>query len=295
MTPGIHRIPMADYLADPCDVPSLNSGTAHRLIVESPLHAYHQHSRLGGRGSDQSLAADVGTWAHDLLLGGEKKLCVIKPEEYPSKDGKAPDGWTNPSIRAARDKARSNGLTPLLPWDAAVPRKMVIAAKEFLATSEIAGVLDAGEGELTVIAEDSGAILRTRPDWLNLDMGISLSFKTTKAKVEPDAFDRMAKSMGYWFSTTFYERCLSAAGHPGVKHYVLAQEQAFPHACSLFLLSPEKFAVELDRVQEAIELWTQCISTNRWPGYSGRAHVVEAKPWELEGGEVEVSWAGAKA
>lgn len=298
---GIHRIPMATYLADPCEGPSLNSGTAHRLLAETPLHAYHQHPRLGSRASANSRASDVGTVAHDMFLCGEGKICSIEPSDYRSKptkenpEGAIPIGWTNGAIKEARDLARANGLTPVLAAEYGAAKRMADAARAFVATSEIAGVLDSGEGELTVIAEDGGAILRTRPDWLNLDMGISLSFKTTQAKVEPDAFDRMARSMGYWFSTAFYERCLSAAGHPGVRHYVLAQEQAFPHACSLFLLSPEKFAVELDRVQEAIDLWTQCLSTNRWPGYSGRAHVIEAKPWELEGGEVSVAWAGSKA
>lgn len=298
---GIHRIPMATYLADPCEGPSLNSGTAHRLIAESPLHAFHQHPRLGGRHSEFSRASDIGTVSHDLLLGGEGKICSIEPSDYRSKptkecpEGSVPIGWTNAAIKDARDTARSNGLTPVLAAEYGAAKRMANVARDYIAGSEIAGVLDSGEGELTVIAETGDAILRTRPDWLNLDMGISLSFKTTQAKVAPDAFDRMARSMGYWFSTAFYERCLSAAGHPGVRHYVLAQEQAFPHACGLYLLSPEKFAIELDRVEEAIHLWSQCLKSGRWPGYSSRAHVVEAKPWELEGGEVEVSWAGAKA
>ncbi|HEU6455940.1 MAG TPA: PD-(D/E)XK nuclease-like domain-containing protein [Roseateles sp.] len=298
---GIHRIPMAAYLADPCGVPSLNSGTAHRLIVETPMHAYHQHPRLGGRPSEYTKASDIGTVSHDMLLGGEGKICSIERSDYrsaPTKenpDGAIPIGWTNNAIKAARDKARANGLTPILAEEYGAAKRMADAARAFIAYSEIADVFDAGESELTVIAQEGKTFLRTRPDWLNLDAGISLSFKTTQAKVEPEAFDRMARSMGYWFSTAFYERCLSSAGHPGVRHYVLAQEQTFPYACSLFRLSPDKFALELDRVNDAIELWGQCMESGRWPGYSGRAHVIEAKPWELEGGEVEVSWAGSKA
>ena len=35
------------YLADPCATPSLNQSTAHVMLTKSPLHAWHQHPRLG--------------------------------------------------------------------------------------------------------------------------------------------------------------------------------------------------------------------------------------------------------
>lgn len=291
---GIHRIPMADYLADPCERPSLSSGAAFRLLNESPLHAWHQHPRLGGRVSPPSDAADVGSIAHDLLLGGEGKICEIDRNDYPSapvkkgEPGKVPTGWTNGAIRLARDTARANGLIPILKEDVIGIRAMVKAAREFVADSEIAGVFDAGESELTVISNDSsGAILRTRPDWLNLDAGISLSFKTSKASVHPNHFPRLMQSMGYGFADRFYARALKAHTRMHIRQIILAQQQQFPYACALYELSPEKADLEAAEVERAINLWQQCIESDSWPGYGGRIHIVEPKPWETIG-EIQV-------
>jgi hypothetical protein len=298
MTPGIHRLTMAEYLADPCPVPSLSSGCAFRLLSESPMHAWHSHPRLGGRPSSMSPAADTGTTAHDLLLGGDGKICEINPADYPSKEGAVPVGWTNNAIRAARDAARSNGLTPMLASELVSVRGMVRAARAFVADSEIAGVFDLGESELTVISQEGDTWLRTRPDWLNLDMGISLSFKTTKAKVHPEAFSRMADSMGYWFALAFYERALLSVLEADVawrlqkpwklRHIILAQEQTYPYACALFEPSPAKAAIERSQVDRAIRLWAKCIAEKKWPAYGPRIHHVEPKPWDLAAEEARL-------
>lgn len=290
---GISRIPMAMYLADPCPVPSLSSGCAFRLLNESPLHAWHSHPRLGGRARDFSSTADTGTTAHDMLLGGEGKICEIRLEDYPSKDGAIPIGWTNNAIRAARDKARENGLTPMLSGELVGVRTMVNAARDFVAKSAIAGVFDSGESELTVIAHDGETILRTRPDWLNLKMGINLSYKTTKGKVSADKFTRMIDGEGYGFALMFYERALLRAVPESerprtVRHIILAQEQAAPYACALYELSPAKAAIERSQVDRAIRLWANCLADNRWPGYPTSVVQIEPKPWDLAAEEARL-------
>lgn len=294
MKPGVHIVSMLDYIADPCEIPSLSSGVAFRLVNESPLHAYHSHPRLGGRPATLSTTADTGTIAHDLLLGGEGKICEIDPAEYrskPTKDspqGNVPVGWTNDAIRAARDLARSNGLTPMLREDLIAVRAMVKAAREFIAASELPNMLEDGAPELTVISHDGTTILRTRPDWLNLRDGISLSYKTTKASAHPEQFRRIVSSMGYDFGLMFYERALRGAvdGWSG-RHIMMAQEQTFPYACSLFELSPDKAELERANVERAINLWSECMESGVWHGYGARVHPIEPRAWELPSIEVE--------
>lgn len=291
MKPGIYTFSMAEYLADPCDVPSLNSGTAFRMINESPNLAWHQHPKLGGHASAPSDAADTGSTAHDLLLGGEGKICEIDPALYPAKTtGEIPKGWTNAAIREARDDAREKGLIPMLKPDLLGVRAMVKVAREFVADSEIASVFEAGAGEQTVIGREGDVLLRTRPDWLNLRAGVSLSYKTTKASVAPARFKRISESQGYFFALEFYRRALKSAGHAGVRHVILAQEQDFPYACSLIELSPAKAELVRLDVERAINLWRQCLKEDRWPGYGGRVHVIEPEPWELIG-ETEIEYA----
>ncbi len=47
---GIHlSVPSAVYFADPAAQPSLTQSIAKILIEKSPLHAWHEHPRLGGK------------------------------------------------------------------------------------------------------------------------------------------------------------------------------------------------------------------------------------------------------
>jgi hypothetical protein len=284
---------MAEYVADPCPKPSLSSGCAFRLLNESPLHAWHYHPRLGGRASAPSDASEAGTTAHDMLLGGEGRICEIRPEDYRSKptkddpEGSIPKGWTNLAIRTARDTARANGLTPMLAGDLIAVRTMVKAAREFIAGSEIAGIFDSGASELTVIANEGDLWMRCRPDWLTDD--ICLSYKTSKADIAPRPFRRLMASMGYDFSLAFYDRVLRSV-EPGKRrrHIILVQEQDAPYACALYDLTEVKAKIEEAKVEAAIELWQRCLK-NGWPGFSPRVQSIDAAPWELA--ETEVSYA----
>ena len=296
--PGLYtaaELPMADYLADPCPVPSLSSGAAHRLLTRTPKHVWWEHPRLGKHQRDDSAAADIGSVAHDLLLGGEGKICVLDPVEHRSKptkadpDGSIPVGWTNGAMRAARDEARSNGLTPILPGEYGAARNMAAAAHEFLAGSDLAGVLDSGEGESTIIAQVDGVWLRSRPDWMNYDMRVMLHYKTTQASASPEPFIRgVMESMGYDVSLAFYRLAFEAATLEAPEtqvnswqHLILVQEQTAPYACSLIGLDPSKWAIADDKVRRAIELWKLCTKHNRWPAYSGYVHYATPTAWQL--------------
>lgn len=280
---GLHDIPMADYLADPCGVPSLSAGCAFRLITQSPLHAWQAHPRLGAAPQDEASAADIGSVAHDLLLGGEGKLAIIDPADYPAKNGNIPDGWTNPAIRAARDDARQKGLTPILADRMEQVSIMVETAREFVARSQLAGIFANGKAERTIIWRDGESLARIRPDWLTHDFGVHLSYKTTTASARPEPFIRgLLNSSGYAFALRFYARGVSAhVGHYKTEHVILAQEQTAPFACSLIGLTPAKAMIEDDRVCAAFELWAQCMREGVWPAYSARIHYAEPSSWEL--------------
>lgn len=288
-------IPMADYLADPCPVPSLSSGAATTIITRSLQHAWAQHPRLGGRHSTDSDASDMGTLMHDLLLGGEGKICVINPEDYRSKptkdnpDGSIPIGWTNAAIRAARDEARSNGLTPILAGAMAGARTAVKVALDFLMHSELAGVLDAGESEATMIWQEDKTWFRARPDWINHEQRIMLHYKTTQASAAPEAFSRLAVNAGYDVSLAFYRRGWENLTQQMDWHHVLlAQEQSAPYACSLIGLDPAAWAIADEKVARAVKLWRNAMITDRWPAYDGRIHYVTPTPWALAESEARL-------
>jgi len=296
LAPGFYpasEVPMSVYLADPCPEPSLSSGAAHRIVTRSPMHVWNDHPRLGGRTQIDSNASDIGTLAHDLLLGGEGKICVINPADYPSKptkdnpEGNIPNGWTNNAIRAARDEARSNGLTPILIGEMVGARRMVEAAHEFIATSELAGVFRDGAGETTMIWQEGDTWFRARPDWLNHEERIMLHYKTTRASASPEPFIRgILTGSGYDTSLAFYRRGFEAlTKQQDFLHVILVQEQQAPYACSLITLDPASWAIADQKVQQAVLLWAHSMKTGQWPAYDSRIHFAAPTPWALAAAE----------
>ena len=256
----------------------------HTLVTRSPMHAHHMHPRLGNGRGDDSNKADLGTVAHDILLGGEGKICIIDPEDYAGAKGAAPKGWTNNAIREARDEARAKGLTPILKGAELAAKAMAARARKFISESEIAGVLDAGKPELTIIAQDGGTMLRARPDWFNEHMRIMLHYKTTEASAEPSRFIAgVMRGMGYGTAVAFYKHtweCLLPSEYDW-QHVILVQEQEAPYACSLIALDPAKMEIETANVQQGIMAWSHCMKSGRWPGYPSNIHYAAPSAWEL--------------
>lgn len=284
------KLSMADYLA----LPALSSGVAHDCISLSPYEAWYGSVFNPARVDTPNEASDTGTCAHAMLLeGSDAKICIIQPEDYPSKptkaepEGKVPKGWTNDAIRAARDAARSNGLIPLLPWDMPPIRDMVSEAKRYLSTTKIPDLLATGKPEQTIIWYEGDVMCKARPDWLS--DGSLVHFKTTKMSVRPEPFARTVGNMGYDFALMFYLRGLSvAASDMDVDHYILAQRQDAPYVCKLFDLTAARADVVSRQVERAIGVWARCQASGKWPAYDGSVHSIDLTPWELAQAEEDM-------
>lgn len=296
MNGEIIQIGAEAYHQDPSPTPSLSSSVAKVLVNKSPYHAWLAHPKLNpDYKPDESSTFDLGTAAHDLILeGGTARICVIDPQDYRSKptkadpDGSIPKGWTNNAIREARDTARANGLTPILPWDNAIIRDMKEAAMRFVADSEIAGIFDGGKPEQTLIWKENGITCRGRLDWLTTDRSIILDYKSS-ASSEPRWFSRQIANMGYDFQAAFYLRGLHVCGYPNAKFLFLAQEVDPPHACSLHAIAPSMMAIAEERITRAIDLWRECLTANKWPAYDNRVHYAEATAWQMNQFEEELA------
>lgn len=293
MKQGIHALSMEAYL----HLPALSAGVVNDLLTLSPAEAWHDSALNPARPDDHSKESDIGTVVHGILIEGDAKICVIDPAQYRSKptkdnpDGNAPAGWTNNAIREARDAARSNGLIPLLPWDAIACRAMVKAAQSYLADSDLAGCFDDGKPEQTLIwteTHDDGEVLcKARPDWLSERHLIHV--KTTATNVNPRAFSRLAANLGYDISLMWYLRGLNAVLPDNeVGHFIFAQSQNPPHACKLFDLTSARADVAEKRIERAIGVWARCLARNEFPAYDGSVHSIDLTPWELAQAEEDM-------
>jgi len=277
MIAGIHTISAEAYHADPCDEPSLSSSMVSVLLNQSPRHAWMQHPKLNpDYQSEENSRFDLGSAAHALLLeGNQAKIAVIDAED-----------WRTKKAKEERDTARENGLLPILTKHDFALKAMVKAAREFIDTTELKGIFDAGKPEQTIIWQEQEIWCRARPDWLTNDYKIILDYKTTDSAA-PEVFIRQIPRMGYDLQSEFYTRGIYRLFNLMPVFIFLAQEIDPPYACSLVSLSNAYRDIADAKVERAIQLWSDCLSTGNWPSYNPAIHYAEAPIWLLAQHEAE--------
>lgn len=262
--PGIYRIPMAEYLA----LPYLSSGLCNTILTHSVRHARHDQQFPD---TDGATASDTGTAIHDALLEGVDRIASIDAAD-----------WRTKAAKEARDAARAEGKIPMLSGDVSAIKSAVSAARDHVEASELAGIFDDGEPELTLIWEENGVLCKARPDWLTADRQIMLHVKTTPASANPDTWiKRQLIGAGYDVAAAFYTRALHAAC-PSIKKteaVFLVIEQDAPHGCSLIGLSPMSNEIADRKVESAISAWVTAVKTDKWPCYTPRICYAEPPIW----------------
>lgn len=273
------RMSMVDYL----NYKAVSSGMCHRILTQSPLHAWMNSPWNPKREPNDSGIADIGTLAHACLLeGGTDNVRVFDPADFPNANGKgAATGWTNKAIREARETARAAGEIPVLRENFDAVQAMVYAAQEYIAQSELSGIFDDGEPEVTLFFDQDGIACKARADFLVTDKRICLSYKTTNGSANPESWSRTQLPM-YDVATVFYERAVAAACQSDEVMCVhLVQEQREPYACSLVALSPALRELASAKLDKALSAWSACVASGRFPAYTARICYAEPKAWQV--------------
>jgi len=275
MKAGLYSdLPMTEYLADPCETPSLSSSIIHRLCAQSPWHAWTAHPKLNpDYQAETSERFDLGTAAHAFILQGATDFTVID----------APD-WRTKDAQTKRDAARLAGYTPLLraQWDQVL--EMAAALGPQLDQLETPRPFSAptGKAEQTLIWEESGIWCRARLDWLHDDYRMIEDLKTTSS-ANPSAWSRAMFSLGYDIQAAWYTRGLKAV--LGTDAYAqfrfILVEINPPYAVSAVALAPDACILAEKKITYALDVWRECLKTNVWPGYPTATAYVDAPPWEV--------------
>lgn len=287
LEPGVYPdLPMADYLA----IPALSAGIVRTLLDRCPRAAWHESWLNPQRARYDTAATDIGTVAHAVLLeGSDDCVEVIDPKDHPAeKTGAIPDGWTNKSIRAARDVARAAGKIPLLAADYDRVRAMVNAARGYLdsvaehepAVAE-AFTLDRAETELTMVWREGDTLCKLRADKMTRDRALICDYKTSGVSVEPDRWGRtQLVGLGYYLSAAWYRRGVRALTGKEPAYAFLAQEVDPPHLCALVGVSPDAFALGDEKIAAGLAEWQRCVAAGAWPAYPPRIAYPELPVWE---------------
>lgn len=276
--PGVYALSMEEYQRDPCVTPSLSSGIAHRLVTQSPLHAWFAHPRLNpNHVREEDKGFDLGACSHALLLEGEGAIVEVAFAD-----------WRKKEAQEARDVARGMGKIPVLSHKLVECRTMATVARAAIETcTDVHIDLAAGLAERVFVWREGAAMCRARPDWMSNDRAVLLDYKSTAGSAEPNAWIRNQMApMGYDMQAVHYLRGNASTCGPEHAQWVfLVQENYPPYACSFVGLSPAMLEIAQRKWDYAQALWQHCLQKNTWSGYPKSIAYAEPTTWQMSDDE----------
>jgi len=272
--PGVNNVPEDVYHADAfLPAPSLSTSIAKVLIEKTPRHAWWKHPRLNkDHESENREIFDIGSAAHSLVLGDEKRFAVIDA-----------DDWRTKAAREARDNAYAAGKIPLKASQWAGVKAMAEAARAQLASHQEANdAFKAGAGvpEITMAWQIGKVWCRARLDWLPNDGRVFYDYKSTGGSASPQQWQRGLYDRQYDVQAAFYRKGIrKVLGIPDPHFQFVVQETEPPYCLSVLGVPPAAVDMAERKVDEAIKWWGWCLESDTWPGYENRTCYVEPPTW----------------
>ncbi len=287
---------MDEYLR----LPAVSAGLLRTMIDECPMAAFFQswmnpskptvEEEIASETPQETARKERGSATHGILLEGDRSgIVVIDPANHPAKTKpfNLPKGWTNDSIREARDLARLSGKIPILKPAMPGIEAMVGVAHEFIESlkdSEPAVYdafqLNGGMSEVTYQWSDFGTPCKLRTDRRSANNHLLIDYKTTATSAHPDAWGRSQLiGAGYYLSAAFYKRGFKALFNIDPDYVFLVQEVDPPYLCSLVGCEPALIEIGARKISAALTVWAQCVRDNHWPSYPTRIAYPETPGW----------------
>jgi len=285
-TPGAYDIPSEIYHLDPAPIPSLSRSTIKDLINRSAAHAAFNHPRLNPayQPDDGGGKFDVGTASHSIILEGIDNVAVIEA-----------DDWRTKAAKEARDLARKEGKTPLLPYQFEEVKKCVSRVEEQIYGCPELGIknlMEDGDPELSFFWKEEKTWLRSRLDWISTDRKLILDLKFTDMSVNPADLSRYILNMGLDIQNVLYCRAVEAVFGIKPKFVFVFAEVNEPYICSFIGLPPDFLALGQSKIEYGLYLWRECMKTGNWPAYPNRVAYVDLPGWAMAAWESKAAEIG---
>lgn len=251
--PGFYAdIPEAEYHADRRSL----SVTGAKQLLKAPAIFRHRQAH-----PEHKDVFDFGTAAHALVLGVGADLVVHEYDPDKVKSPKATNAW-----KTQQAEVRAAGGVLLLPDEHA---RVVAMADELSGHTLAMRLLSDGQPEVSAYAVDetTGITRRGRFDWLGANV---LTDYKTAASVDPtDWAGRygVVRKFGYDMQAAWYLDLARDLGHPAAAFAFIAQAKEPPYLVSVIYVDDADLWEARDRNAAALELYRQCTTTDRWPGY----------------------------
>lgn len=265
--PGIYTaatLPNAAYHA----APGISNSGLKLIADKSPKHYWAKYLSPKRQQSSGSRAQFVGTAIHAATLEPELFHTQYVVNPYDDRRG-----------NRYRDLVRDNAGKAIISqaeFDA------IQGMHEALYCHPMAGSLlrSVAHTELSmfVVDPDTGMLMKSRPD-LVTHSGIVVDLKKTQ-DASPDGFSRACFNYGYFQQDAFYSDVYEiATGQPPAAFVFIAVEEEYPHAVGVYCLDAADRQRGRLQYRRALELYAECVSTNRWPSYSDKIENLALPEW----------------
>jgi len=259
------------YINDPCETPSLNYSTAKVLLQQSPLHAWMQHSMLGGVKKEPTAAMDAGTLIHKLLLGEGHEIVIGEFENFRTKDAQT---W--------RDKARADNFLPILQHQFNEAFYAVEKIRNNLSLLDI-DLMD-GQNEFKIQFESDGVLCRRALDSWNEAL-IQIRELKTINNACPAYCAGQSIRMGYdveYAASVDAIQTLYPDYAGRIDFVFIFCELEPPYA--VYAARPDGVFSQLgfSKWDKAKRIWKACLETNTWPAYAENIGSLTAPLWAVK-------------
>jgi hypothetical protein len=137
-----------------------------------------------------------------------------------------------------------------------------------------------GAAEQTLVWDEDGVVCRARPDWVRTDCRALDDLKTTSKSADPERYARALFSVGGDVQAAFYMRGVHKLTGKIPDFRWVTVETAAPYALSVIAPAPDVLELGHRKVEHAIAVWRQCLTSGEWPGYPTRICYANLPPWE---------------
>ncbi|WP_246213597.1 PD-(D/E)XK nuclease-like domain-containing protein [Kitasatospora viridis] len=259
------------YHADPVPGGSLSSSGARKLLAPS-CPALFRHEQLHGQKPRKVF--DLGAAAHGLVLGAGPELARIDADE-----------WRTAAVKAKVAAARERGAIPLRPAEYEQVQQMAAALRQHpIASALFAPGSGLPEQSLFWTDQATGVWRRARLDWLPTPSSgrrlIIPDYKTC-ASADPEAIAKSVLTYGYHQQDPWYVDAVRALGlgDESTTFVFVFQEKSAPYLVNVVQLDAVSRRLGRKLNRKAISLYRDCVTADRWPGYSDGIEIVSLPAW----------------
>lgn len=256
LTGIVHNLPDAEYFAHG----SLSSTGARRLLDSPARYRWEQDHPLPPRTS-----FDEGHAVHTLVLGTGSDVVELDFDNYRTK-----------AAQEERDAVYAAGGVPMLVKDMAPIRA---TAEAVLAHPTARRLFEQdGHPETSLFAEVDGVSCRARFDFY---ARIAVDLKTTAGRADKHGFAQSAAKYGYDAQQGWYQDVREAVtGERGEFVFVVVEKEA-PYLVGVHQLDRDFVDLGRAKARRARQIYTECTTTNSWPGYPEPIQLVVPPVWAI--------------